>query len=343
MRWRALLGRLALVPAAVLALCGTTPAAEERGVDALGREYWLYTPETVETGKRYTLVVGVHAYGGSGRYAGGLAGWVGERDDVIVAGPSFPNDGYQVLERESDKQLVQLFAALRKRFQLHPKLFIAGFSGGAQFAHRFAIRHPELVAGCAAHSGGSWAVGGRTKLFGREVELMEPTAAAAGVPFVVSCGESDPRLAGMKRFAELAKTKQYVLVAEHWPGVGHFLSPGARRLTAECFLLAVGAAAKAEETIARAEARLAAGRPGEAVALLEEAKAAPVPETAIGKRFAQHLAGQLTERIQAIVQDGLDAVARAKNAAALRALGERYAGITKVGAAVRAALAALEK
>ncbi|MHC5020939.1 MAG: alpha/beta hydrolase family protein [Planctomycetota bacterium] len=304
MRWRALLGRLALVPAALLALCGTTPAAEERGVDALGREYWLYTPEKVEPGRRYTLVVGVHAYGGSGRYAGGLAGWVGERDDVIVAGPSFPNDGYQVLERESGEQLVQLFAALRKRFQLHPKLFIAGFSGGAQFAHRFAIRHPELIAGCAAHSGGSWAVGGRAKLFGREVELMEPTAAAAGVPFV------------------LAKAKQYVLVAEQWPGVGHFLSPGARRLTAECFLLAVGARAAAAERIARAEARLAA---------------------AIGKRFAQHLAVQLAARIQAIVQEGLDAVAHAKTAAALHALGERYAGVTKVGAAVRAALAALEK
>jgi predicted esterase len=343
MRRRTLLGRFALVLAAVLAFCGTTPAAEERGVDALGREYWLYLPDPIVPQRRYTLVVGVHPYGGTGRYAGGLAGWVRERDDVIVVGPSFPNDGYQVLERRSAEQLVALFASLKKRFRLRDKLFIAGFSGGAQFAHRFAIRHPELVAGCAAHSGGSWAVGGRATMFGREIDLLQPSAAAAHVPFAISCGEADPRVKGTKQFAALAAEQQYVLVAKYWPGVGHALCADAQRLTAECFLLAAGAAAKAEETIARAESELAAGRPAAAITGLEAAKATPAPDTEIGQRFTQRLTARLTLRVAAIVRAGLDAVAQAKDAATLRALAERYQGVAKVTDAAGAALQALEK
>ena len=59
-----------------------------------------------------------------------------------------------------------------------------GPSGGAQFAHRMMMKHPDLVIGCAAHSGGTWSTGG---------SCGKPNPQAAQVPFVLSCGEEDTR------------------------------------------------------------------------------------------------------------------------------------------------------
>ena len=57
-----------------------------------------------------------------------------------------------------EAKLSELIARLRQNWNLHPKIFLHGFSAGAQFSHRFAFHHPELVAAVSAHSGGSWAM-----------------------------------------------------------------------------------------------------------------------------------------------------------------------------------------
>ena len=104
------------------------------------RDYWLYTPDKIDTKKKYWLVVGVHGYKGNGKGAAGLAGWVKKFDNVIVIGPSFPSTGpyYQILQGGTDKQLLEIFKQLNKEFNLHEKMFLYGFSGGAQYSHRFA-------------------------------------------------------------------------------------------------------------------------------------------------------------------------------------------------------------
>ena len=228
---------MGLLPAA------SAPGGEEKLACPMGREYFLYTPEGVDAkpkkaavkaadaAKTYWLVVGVHGHRGNGKGASGLAGWT-TKGNVIVVGPSFP-DGYQGLAHETDRQLIGIFAELSKRFRLHPKMFVYGFSGGSQFAHRFTLKHPDLVVGCSAHSGGSW---------------DDPTApAAAGVPFAVSCGEGDTgksmpqsplgRLDWFKKFAGGLNAGPYTFKARTWPGVGHGRSPGAGQLTEECFVL----------------------------------------------------------------------------------------------------------
>jgi len=50
---------------------------------------------------------------------------------------------------------------------------VSGFSGGAQFAHRFAFAHPERVRAVAAHSAGSY---------------DPPPARARHLPFLVTVG-----------------------------------------------------------------------------------------------------------------------------------------------------------
>ena len=233
-----LLGLLLLLacPRAALAVETMLPSAD-------GLTNYLYTPtEKPDAAKTYWLVVGVHGAGGNGKGAAGAAAWAKDFDDVIVLGPSFaqpkrdpnaprpttmPRDIFQMSGPAHEKKLEALIAEIGRTWTLHPKFMVHGFSAGAQFAHRYAFRHPERVAAVSAHSGGSWAqIEGEDRI----------NLAAKNIPFVVSCGEDDKgtggppgtpqRIDGARRFAENLQTLGFSLEFKTWPGVGHAVAPG---------------------------------------------------------------------------------------------------------------------
>lgn len=231
---------LMLVALCVVLLAGDALSKETQAKDGMGRDYWLYTPDEIDPDKTYTLVVGVHGANGIGKGAAGYAGWVNQHD-VIVLGPSYRNDdgAFQYMQGNTDQQTIDLFKMLRKDYKLHDKLFIVGFSGGSQYAHRFAMEYPELVAGCAAHSGGTWATGDYP-------DRTVPNPKAKGVLFVISCGEKDTgksfneapmgRLEWAKRYAGMLEEGGFIFDAKWWPNVGHQQGPGARQQTLDCFI-----------------------------------------------------------------------------------------------------------
>lgn len=206
--------------------------------DSLGREYYVYEPPRLDKSKIYWLVVGVHAWGGNGKGAAGLSVWA-NRGDCIVVGPSFPNNGYQGLDERAGEQLELLFKDLSKEYKLHDKMFLYGFSGGAQFAHRFMMAYPDLVAGCSAHSAGSWATGGRW-------HSINPKA--ADIPLVISCGQSDTaksspdapytRVEWAKTFEKELADEKFLFQASYWPNTGHAPTPGVAQMTTDCYQLA---------------------------------------------------------------------------------------------------------
>lgn len=248
---------------ALLTLLSAPLLGEEAAKDGLGRDYWVYLPRRVEPSKAYWLVVGVHPMGGTGQGACGFSGWAQRRNDCIVVGPSFPSDGYQFLQKDSGRQLVELIDALGKRHHLQPKAFVAGFSGGAQFAHRFANAYPEKVIGFAAHSAGSWSTG---------APWGETNPSTRSIPCVITCGANDTgkmaaeapwgRLEWAQTYARrLQEAGQPVLTA--WiPRTGHTLTPEAMRLTEVAFDVAIGnpAASGADAERLRAAVKSAATR-----------------------------------------------------------------------------------
>lgn len=204
---------------AFLSNAGVVLASTEVVVkDKEGLEAWVYLPTAEpKPGKTYWLVVGVHGLGGKGKGAMGLSPWA--VDDVIVLGPSFVN-GYQSGDGANAEKLKELITKIGTKWKLHPKILLHGFSAGAQFTHRFAIRHPELVGVASAHSAGSWS---------------PPDEKTRPVFFAVSCGEADiqkadprmelNRLEGLRAFAKSLEDQKVPHEVKTWPGIGHTQCP----------------------------------------------------------------------------------------------------------------------
>jgi hypothetical protein len=231
---------LLLIPSLASPACAAVTQVEPQ-TDGMGREYFLYLPPQLDPHKTYWLFVGVHGAGGNGKGACGMADFV-QLGNCIVVGPSFP-DSYQGLGAQSDEQLIKLFAELGKKYKLHDRLFVAGFSGGSQFAHRFALAHPETVIGCAAHSSGSWATG---DLPG---DVTPAEKAPALVPMVISCGMNDTgkafpsvpmdRIDFAHKFESAILQKDgFLYRAAYIPNTGHAPTKTSLQLSVDCYWLA---------------------------------------------------------------------------------------------------------
>lgn len=237
---------LSVLAFAQVSVCG---AAETQLKDSEGQAAYLYTPsEKLMEGKTYWLAIGVHGAGGEGKGGGGIGYWA--KDDVIVLGPSFlqpkrdenapktdgpPPESYQMCGPTHEAKLKALIAEVGKTWKLHPKVFLHGFSAGAQFVHRFAMKNPELVAGVSAASAGSWS----TRGFG------EINPAASGIPFAISCGQYDRETSGpssplnrlewMLEFAKALKDAHFDVESRVIPNTGHKATADTMALAEACF------------------------------------------------------------------------------------------------------------
>lgn len=223
-------------------------------------EYYVRLPQNYHPQQTYWGLVTAHGGGGNGKDH-----WLGKdmrraadlgELPVIVISPSFPLEtpnAQQFPILGGTSYLKAILQDVKQRYSLHPKILLSGSSRGGQFAHRFALGNPELVAACVPIAAGTWTTPegrfllysyGEVKspetfltsspdqlnlnpkqhiLFTPEVAKVAGMKAAAGVkevPFLVICGTRDPRLKMAKRFATLLK-EQGFKVETLWTNTKH--------------------------------------------------------------------------------------------------------------------------
>jgi pimeloyl-ACP methyl ester carboxylesterase len=126
-----------------------------------GLEYRLYVPG--RGGRNAPVFVTVHGVSRNVDEHADLFAPFAERYGVVLVAPSFTaqgHHGYQRLEadaggRGADQDLESIVAEVAELTGARSgPLYLFGFSGGAQFVHRFTLAHPERVAAAAVGSPG---------------------------------------------------------------------------------------------------------------------------------------------------------------------------------------------
>ena len=227
-------------------------------VRGLEREYFVRLPPKFVRDRPHWLLVVMGAVNGENYgLAARMSAVVAETGfEAIVVVPSSPDADLNAIRFPAlgeGQFLEAIVAAMRADYRLKSRIFLTGYSRGAQFAHRFALAHPELVEAVAPLASGTWTTpDGRflveelgempaPQTFLAKAEnaasvperlrnLFEPrVAAVAGakaaptsrrIPFLVMCGTLDPRLAIAKEFAASLEKLGYPVETE-WPRTPH--------------------------------------------------------------------------------------------------------------------------
>jgi len=330
--------------AGLAAIASTARAGQARCQGPMKRDYYLYTPAKIDPEKTYWLVAWIHGYKGTGRQASVISRWTRSGDRIVV-GPSLPN-GYQGLQHRSAQQLIGVRGEISRKIKLHKEMFVIGFSGGAQFAHRFAMYYPDHVVGCAAHSAGTWATG---------APWLGPQDKAKGVPFAISCGQRDTgkaftlapmnRITWCRQFVQILVKEGFTHKYAFWAGVGHQRTSDVLKLSEECFTLSTTGMAPGDLPRVAGEAKairslVAAERFADAKKRIDALLATLAPKAA-GWVIGQAGAKGLAKRRQAYLKSTGDELTAALAERVARAIPRLRASRTPKAAARLKALEAM--
>jgi len=135
---------------------------ESRRLDARGNQrYFLYRPSSA-SGKA-PLLVSVHGISRNARSHATCLARVAEQHGVVVVAPLFTARRFHDYQRmghsrrgeRPDRALDEIVAeAGRLTGADAGRFFLFGYSGGAQFAHRYAMAYPQRIAALALGSAG---------------------------------------------------------------------------------------------------------------------------------------------------------------------------------------------
>ena len=170
-----------------------------------GQRYYLYIPKTA--GKRPPLLVSVHGVSRNARQHAELLAPMAERYGVVLLAPLFSKKrfpDYQRLGRvgrgpRADLALDRIIGDVLNLTEVDTsRLYLFGYSGGGQFAHRYAMAHPERVAGVVIGAAGWYTLPQDDKSFPHGVGLCRDlpslrfdTARFLRIPMTVVIGDQD--------------------------------------------------------------------------------------------------------------------------------------------------------
>lgn len=186
-------------------------------------EYYLYLPPDYSPDRDWPVFVGVHGTGGSG--ANCLSRWqeYADAEGFVLVCPSLADEGGGWYQEAGERFLKKIIRQVEQECRIQKRVFLAGFSAGAEFIQGYAFHYPKSVTGVAVLSAGNY---------------YEPsTLRAKDVPLLVVIGDQDHPV-GIKSarlFTEVLEQKGFSVDLRVLPDVGHTVSAEAKEMTIEFF------------------------------------------------------------------------------------------------------------
>lgn len=185
-------------------------------------EYYLYVPKAYTAERSWPAFVGIHGSSGTGLHCWAWWQSFADKEGFILICPTLTEAGAGWNQSEGEQKVNAIITQVRSEYNLEERLFLAGFSAGAQLVQGYTFRNPESVRGVAVLSPGY---------------AFSSTMNARDIPFLVVTGdqESPRRLEVSKKIVSLLEQNDFEVEYHLLAGVGHTVTDEAIKLTIDFF------------------------------------------------------------------------------------------------------------
>ena len=185
-------------------------------------EYYLYVPRAYTAERSWPVFVGIHGSSGTGLHCWYWWQSFADKEGFILICPTLTEAGGGWHQTDGERKVNSIISQVSSEYNLEERLFLAGFSAGAQFVQCYTFHYPQLVKGVAVLSPGNY---------------CRPDTSAWGIPFLVVIGDRElpRRLEAAGQLVSLLEQNNFDVEYHLLPGVGHTLTNKARKLTIEHF------------------------------------------------------------------------------------------------------------
>jgi poly(3-hydroxybutyrate) depolymerase len=185
-------------------------------------EYYLYLPEGYTEDVKWPVFVGVHGSGGSGKDCWSMWQRFADKEGFILLCPSLSDEGGGWYQEDGEAMVAAILNQIYLDYSIENRVFMAGFSAGAQFVQGFAFDIPSYVFAVSMLSATIY---------------YPPSPASSHIPFLVTIGdhESPETIQAARNLAGYLNSNGNHVEFYILEGVGHFASEEAVDLTIDFF------------------------------------------------------------------------------------------------------------
>ena len=185
-------------------------------------EYYLYLPDGYTEERKWPVFVGIHGSSQSGKECWSMWQSFADEEGFVLVCPSLSDERGGWYQDDGEAKVAAILNQVYEDYSIQNRVFMAGFSAGAQFVQGFAFHIPSYVYGVSMLSASIY---------------YPPTRGSSHIPFLVTIGdhESPETIQAARNLAgQLTSNGNYVelYILE---GVGHVVSEEAVDLTIDFF------------------------------------------------------------------------------------------------------------
>ncbi len=107
-------------------------------------EYYLYLPANYSAEKEWPVFVGIHGFGSDGTACLEMWQEYADREGFVLVCPSLGDENGGWYQDTGEKILLGVLKKVQQECRVQDKVFLAGFSAGAQFVQGFAFAYSQF-------------------------------------------------------------------------------------------------------------------------------------------------------------------------------------------------------